>query len=259
MTTVGLVLYGSLRLDYFLFYRPLGVTPEEVGHGYASTLAQALVGGLLILLMLSYVLVGVGFVAVPAAAAGRVVFGRGLRQMLGWLVATLAVSFPVGWLVRLPWIAPEVSREARWFGVAIVVWVAVGFVHDDGQMRRLVPALLRRVAFPVTLGSVLFVVLVVMPATAYYDAKAVAQGTARDAQFAGILGFPWGADVVTMTWLDGETTPSFAADDCFMYLGRSDGIAVLWSPGREEIHRVPVGRITISSPDTASCDVVEQR
>jgi hypothetical protein len=51
--TLGLLLYGMLRLAYTTFYDEFGVTPEQVGLTYAETLSRSavLVGSLIVYFM----------------------------------------------------------------------------------------------------------------------------------------------------------------------------------------------------------------
>jgi hypothetical protein len=51
ITLMGLITYGVLRAVYGLFYARLGVTPEEVGLGYADTLEQSVVGLVIVALI----------------------------------------------------------------------------------------------------------------------------------------------------------------------------------------------------------------
>ena len=58
LTLAGLVLYADLRLCAAIFYGRLGTKPEEVGLGYAETVAQSIlgVGALVMLLVLMAIL-----------------------------------------------------------------------------------------------------------------------------------------------------------------------------------------------------------
>jgi hypothetical protein len=64
-TIAGLFLYGSLRLAAGIFYGRLGVSPEEVGFGYAEMIARSIYGlALLVIIMLL-----VRFVVMPSLLA----------------------------------------------------------------------------------------------------------------------------------------------------------------------------------------------
>ena len=51
LTVLGLFVYGVLRLSSQLFYSRFGVSPEEVGLGYAEMIAQSAVGLLLVTIL----------------------------------------------------------------------------------------------------------------------------------------------------------------------------------------------------------------
>ncbi|GAA0525215.1 hypothetical protein GCM10010172_02140 [Paractinoplanes ferrugineus] len=71
--TVGVVLFGMLRLAYVFFYQQLRATPQEVGYGYQDILAGQLVGTIELTLVLTGVLVAGKLLtrAVRHASAGR--------------------------------------------------------------------------------------------------------------------------------------------------------------------------------------------
>jgi hypothetical protein len=64
VTLAGLMLYGSLRLASGIFYGRLGFRPEEVGLGYAETIAGTI--GVLVVLAVARIIGG--FIAVFLAA-----------------------------------------------------------------------------------------------------------------------------------------------------------------------------------------------
>jgi len=97
--TVGLVLYGMLRLAYVFFYVQLRATPQEVGYGYAEILSSQLIGTIELVLLLAAVLLVLGLGA------------DGLRR------ATVRPATP-----RAPY-QGMVIRLARWSGLAAVVLV----------------------------------------------------------------------------------------------------------------------------------------
>lgn len=51
VTILGVVLYGAIRLSYAIYYGKLGLTPEEVGLGYAEILARSAMG-IVVLIMI---------------------------------------------------------------------------------------------------------------------------------------------------------------------------------------------------------------
>src|SRR5690242_5225033 len=53
--TLGLVLYGLLRLAYMFFYLRLRTTPEEVGYDYVRVLSESIAGAVELILLCAVV------------------------------------------------------------------------------------------------------------------------------------------------------------------------------------------------------------
>lgn len=61
----------------------------------------------------------------------------------------------------------------------------------------------------------------------------------------------WGADAATITWIGGGSPPDeLALDSCFLYLGRGDGLVVLFDPRTRRSTRVPTGVVLVSVDST---------
>jgi hypothetical protein len=71
--SVGVLLYGLLRIAYVFFYLRLRTTPEDVGYGYARILAESVAGAVELSLLCA---------AVIAALAIAYYAGRGLLALL---------------------------------------------------------------------------------------------------------------------------------------------------------------------------------
>ena len=66
VTIAGALMYGITRISYVGFYGEFGLDPEDVGIGYAATLARALPG-----LLFWFVLLGLGLLAYYALMVWR--------------------------------------------------------------------------------------------------------------------------------------------------------------------------------------------
>lgn len=251
-TLAGTLVYGSFRLDYFVFYGSFGVTPEEVGHGYVSTLARALVGGLFVFVCIFAVMFVIaaflgGLWAVTVSMFKR----RGKRAAIE-VSLVAAAGFASAWFF-LPHSRPT-SESARVVGSIFFaggLWIVYSLIFKDvvaDWNPRQVGSGVRRLMVPVSVATALVVFFVLMPLAASQDAKAVRAGYARRAQFAGFLSLPWGGDIVYVDWAD-ATPPSALEDECVMYLGRSPGVVVLWDPLDDEVHRLPEAKVLLTSPD----------
>lgn len=270
ITVLGVVLYGSFRLDYFLFYGHFNVTPEEVGSTYASTLAQSLLGALLLVLTIGLPLaVVIGFYAVlvrqAASHTRRTLVERGARFVILCgvgvvVVATLTVEV-------LHNVNPQVFSFAN--GVDRVVVTLVAIVMSWGITGVIAPSSGKALEPPGeaikkflrpglwTFGAMsTLCLLVLLPSLARLDAQAVEQGFSREAQLAGWLNLSWGADVAKVHWTDPHLGTGVGLDqDCVMYLGRSEGIVVLYEPRERRVLRVPHGAVIVTvRNDLERCD-----
>ncbi len=251
-TLAGTLVYGSFRLDYFVFYGSFGVTPEEVGHGYVSTLARALVGGLFVFVCIFAVMFVIAAFLGGLWAVTISMFKRRGRRAAMAFPLVLAAGFVSAWFF-LPHFQPtsESGRIAGSIFFAGTLWILCSMMFKDvvaDWNPRQVGSGVRRLMVPVSVATALVVFFVLMPLAASQDARAVRAGYARHAQFAGFLSLPWGGDIVYVEWAE-ASPPSAVEDECLMYLGRSPGVVVLWDPIDDEVHRLPEAKVLLTSPD----------
>lgn len=253
-TAAGVLIYASLRIAHFLFYRRFGVMPEEVGHGYASTLAQALVGTIAIYAVLMLV---VGMWLANVIVSGVQMFRRDTRK--AWVV--VGASLGAGaFVVVASFITASVRLTPDGYALMFISTSAVVFVYGSmlyGEVDKewtwsRVTSVGRSLLPRLMLAGLLIVLLAVMPLLATLDGGAVYSG--KRSQFADLLGLPWGADATRVEWLDESEAAATESVRCFMYLGRSDGIAVLWDPVERTSYRIPADRISLTSADAEPCD-----
>lgn len=259
VTLVGLVVYASFRLDYFMFYSLFGINPEEVGHGYVSTLAQSVVGGILIFLYIFVGLVVVEVVAVYVGGPTLDMLRRASKPAIAALPGAAVTGYTLGWFFghRLPFVSDDVDRVTIAVTSGILGWMLVtlsfGNVAAEWAPRRVASTVWRLLPASI-LGVGLIVLFVVLPWSARLDGEAAIDGYARPAQLAGVLSLPWGTDIAFAHWIEGSSPPGLSEEGgCFLYLGRADGMIVLWSPLRREVFRVPEGRVALVSNDAYSC------
>lgn len=259
VTLIGLLVYSSFRLDYFMFYSLFEINPEEVGHGYVSTLAQSVVGSALIFLYIFVVLVPAQILVVLISGPTREMFRRAPKTAIVALPAAAVTGYALGWLFghRLPFVAHDVDRPLLAVSSAILCWMLIALSYEsiasEWVPRRVGSAVWRWLPGSF-LGVGSIVLFVALPWMARLDAEAAMEGYARPAQLAGVLSLPWATDVAFAHWIEGSPPPGLSgAGDCFVYLGRSDGVIVLWSPVREEVLRIPEGRVALISTDAYSC------
>lgn len=266
MTMLGIVLYASFRLDYFLFYGHFNVTPEEVGWTYASTLAQSLLGALLLVFTIGLPLaVIIAFYAVlvrqAASVTRRTLVKRGWTFVILWGVGVVVVATVT--VEALHDVAPQLFSFTRGVGRVVVTLVAIimtwgmtGLTASScGAPAETPMEAIRKFLRPGlwTFGAMsTLCLLVLLPSLARLDARAVEQGLSREAQLAGWLNLSWGADVAKVHWIDADVAAGVGLNqDCLMYLGRSEGIVVLYEPREQRVLRVPNVKVVVSVRNNA--------
>jgi hypothetical protein len=267
----GAVLYGVLRLANSFFYSPLGVKPEEVGLSRAEILAQSVTGLLIFLgafLVLFVVCLGVGilystFLGPPIRWIRdriRRAFGhppgrdRGAStsgfEDSGWFNA--AVGLVVLAAVSSVFLPDSVASPlVATLGLIVAVVIVLVTVQADIRARR--DRRWRR-AGAVALAIATLLVLATVLLQGWSDGRAVLDGEVRHARFGGVGSMPissWGADAATVGWIGSGLPPDELADPCFLYLGRGDGLVVLFDPRTRRSLRVPAGDVLVSVDGTA--------
>jgi hypothetical protein len=127
-TVLGVITYGFLRLAYGSFYRPLGVTPEEVGLGFNEVLTRSILFMVLV--------VGFAAVALIIFVAGSVVWRRAFHRthaprslprrtihlvfIVALVVAALSFEFALVGAARE---SAEAVKEGRSVGPVRLLWL----------------------------------------------------------------------------------------------------------------------------------------
>ena len=108
-------------------------------------------------------------------------------------------------------------------------------------------------------GAVVFAIATLLVLTSvalqgWSDGRAVRDGQVRHATLEpGIPFSSWGADAATITWIGSGSPPAeLAVDPCFLYLGRADGVVVLFDPRSRRSIRVPAGNVLVSVDGTVN-------
>lgn len=262
---VGATLYALLRINYLLFYAPLGVSPEEVGVDFAEVLSLAGPGLFLLFIFSLTVCVTVGAIVVALAALSRV-GARLLKLAYGPFVGGLDNNWVNSVVFYLDWITP--SEPLRVMG--FVRWLS---------LRGLLMALLLSAA----------IVNLEMGLTARRFARVAAAGQeVREVTLRDIPIFPWPrnfyateipglrnwdgvlsipvlnvrATPVRVGWMGDLPQGKYITDlDCAMYLGHSSGVTVFYvlqyrGPGRRvgAAARVPSSEIMTTATESCPAD-----
>jgi hypothetical protein len=268
LTVAGLVLYGSLRLDYSLFYSRFGLRPEDVGLGYAEILSQSVVGLVIYVLlyfaMLLYFNREIDFartmlrmlfrrtVFIPALVAAILVFVsvRFLR-----LAATTVASILLGVMVAS--IVPDLMRRELRKPQARASPAPESKLEASGDHVAIVDPPVRRAVFRIILPVAAVFVLVLTPIEAVEDAGYVLKGQPRHQTLLGLPLLSWGADPASILSVAGPlpTDLQQVTMDCLMYLGQANGISLLYDVHSRQTVRIPSTSVVITvRPNQSSCE-----
>ena len=112
LAALGVLLYGSLRIAYEVFYSHLRVEPEDVGLDYQRVLSQS-VGG--VLLLATVAALGAGLILLASKRWGR--------QVITWvtLVAIYAALLPIFGVVVLGNRDPEQADRLGVIAIPLAV------------------------------------------------------------------------------------------------------------------------------------------
>jgi len=224
VSLLGLLLYAELRLATGIFYGVLGTTPEEVGLGYGSTLAQSIIG-----------------------VAGLAVLYVALR------VAWFATRF-VRSTARQSRASPDAAvttSDSR----AIIPGIRIRFHRARTRLvsagREAVSAVRQSGLATTTKGWAIIVLLLLLevPITTYANANNAKHGYAIRAQLAGIPIWGVKAELAYVVWTNPQATAPLGIRNraCLLYLGQANGVTVLYDASGKRTLRIPSGTILVST------------
>jgi hypothetical protein len=256
----GVVVFGLLRLVYYVFYRHLGVTPEDAGFGYSDTLIDASLVALGLAVAGVLALAGLSILAVVLILS----MGVGAALVVAGVVALVLVAFVVpvfllgGLVVWLPSVSAPLVETGFSIFDSLVSSAGDWLAWSLAAIRRYLLWLMgseRRPLRTVTLtGAVVLTVVglgVCLTIRADRAGTAAARGTPTDGVH--LLGIPLldvRAESATVSWVGGSSKPG-AFTSCLVYLGRAESVAVFYDvPGKHPL-RLPSGNVTFSKAPCA--------
>jgi hypothetical protein len=243
-TAVGLALFVVLNLASTAVYAPLGVTPADVGLGYADLLAQSAVGvtaGFLIALLIG------GVTALLRSQPGR----RPAWATLAVIAAVAVVELDIA--LALPVLDhPLISvTELAVFMVAVVASVVTLLRRPALRQRALVEATRPGLA----LGLVSLTLAAGLAGAMHDGITSLREGSRPSNLLVGVPP-PWHAETARVTWTSGSAPTGLELPPCLLYLGASDGTVVLYD-SRERLRRALLVRADhvaiVITHDRAKC------
>jgi hypothetical protein len=262
----AVLLYAMLRIAYTRFYGPLGLTPDDLGLGYAQLLAQSALGAVA-LLSLSL-----------AAVATVVAMAVGMTHLVRQDRLSLPIAAP-RWVGQVLWLAVgalagvgssvwALSSDPPAWAIAVMspAFAAALVVGIDRVRRGLAGELTIR-AKPTrawwragvlaTLIAVGLITTTVLSRQADVGVLVVQGGGAVHPSLLHTRIISWGADAATLTW---TTNPSdralrSLAGRCLLHLGQFDGTLFLYSPSAHPpaTYRVPAALAVVRILPNARC------
>jgi hypothetical protein len=232
ISLLGLGLYGAVRFGQQLFYNRLRLTPEEVGLSYAAAVSRAavIIIALLMTLILATSTIGIG----EYLPNRRGCLGSVAGYLLGIAGGGAAVFISVIALGDIGWFI----GAGICFG-SIAAFVALQALRARGVSLQ---TLRDRPAFPLAIISMITILAFVLSGvTALRSASKVNEGKELFGPGAyGILGLR--SEPVTVT---GQLPTGFSAPKDIVYLGRSDGMIVLYDYSEDEPIRIPSDGVVV--------------
>ena len=282
LALLALLTYAVLRVVYGRFYGAFGLSPDDLGLGYAELLAQAALAMAALVVVQAFVVtflvvlwIGMLVELIPdvrrvwARVRGRDVPAREEDETPEWVFLTLVGAFL--FVVALG-IALGNSAIAGYGLLSIVIGGLV--VSYVGLVARGVIQIRRGVGGELTLqgrsmtvwwraGVAAIVVAVTVAATvtlvlaADDDVDAVRDGRSAHFTRLGVRLVSWGAEPATIAWTSAGTGGELRslANECLMYFGQHDGTLLLYSPHARQpaTHRVPASLATVSIAPGKRC------
>jgi hypothetical protein len=251
----GVLVFGLLRLAYYLFYRHLGVTPEDAGFGYSETLIDA---SFVTLGLLVIALVGLAGVALPATLGILLV---GIPIAIAAIVVSIVLYFVfiALWIVAfLSALVPGVSNQIL-SGAFDPVGSAITKAGDRlaWSLRLIRRALLslsgseRRPLRVVAITSAFLLAIVGIGAYVAVSADRNGEAAAHGKSTKGVR--PFGiplldvrAETAMVSWVGGSKKPD-TFRSCLTYLGQSESNAVFFDVAGRHPLRLPASNVTVST------------
>jgi hypothetical protein len=282
LALLALLTYAVLRVVYGRFYGAFGLSPDDLGLGYAELLAQAALAmaALLVLQAVVVTLVAVLWIGmlvelIPdarrlwARLRGRDVPAREEDDTPEWVGLTIFGAFVL--LVALSVVTGDSAIAGNGLLAIVIGGLAVSYVglvaRGIAQARRGVSGELTLHGRPMTAwwrgGVAAIVVAITAAATATLvlaaddDVDAVREGRSAHFTRLGVRLVSWGAEPATIAWTSADAGGELRslANECLMYLGQHDGTLLLYSPHAQQpaTHRVPASLATVSIAPGRRC------
>lgn len=244
LAVVGLVLYIVLRVAYDRFYRPLGLSPDDLGLSYFELLAQSAIGAVAVLTFWGLVMLVA--LAVDIGSEGVELGARVVAAMVLWVLFVV-----LGVLTDSPVLLyPPVAGA--------VVTAAILGVRGISRIRS--ARLAERRWHWVLTAAVIGIFGAgghTLITKANDDARSVRDGRWAQPAMFGVRFTSWGAEAAKLSWTTNNVDPTLRslADSCVMYLGESDGTLFVYSPRTPgpATFRVPATAATVRIFPRASC------
>jgi hypothetical protein len=243
LVLIGLLFYAMLRVAYVHFYKPLGLSPDDLGLGYAQLLAQAAIGVAALLVAAGFVLglyaalyawmlssLGVG--AWLGALLQRAIWSKRSANLLGTIAVVIAVFGAAGAIAgnkRFEY--PDIALGGAFVGVIFALAVRRTWREISGETT-IQPAnwWLRGVAGIVVLALASTGAILIANADQY--ARRTQAGLSGHPEWWGIQLASWGAEAATVSSTTDKVGRQLTqlTNSCVMYLGESGGTLFVYLP-----------------------------
>jgi hypothetical protein len=245
ITILGITIYTTLHAVYSLFYSQLGVTPEEIGLGYADIVQQA--AGLVVAIVIS---------AVSSAVASNlgIAVGNWLLRIGHRLAVTRRASSLLALLFLPPVALIIVGLKYPFALIPIPVWMfclsrgwtAGSEARPPDQVQYGDQLTLRYVLF--FTAAIIAPLLVTTPLYAWRLGRSVQHGESVRGLSSTIPILTLRAELSDVALSDGKPAPWFTAisGHCLMYLGQANNVTMLYDVQTHSSIRAPSSTVIVT-------------
>jgi hypothetical protein len=282
LSVAGILLYGLTWITYLTIYESFGLDLEEVGVGYATVLTHAAVG-IVVLVIFGLLLVNIPFfmesdardIAAlwikedePSYMKLAKLYGVGALLVV-WLLIIWLLYLGVSRFTKKAIDGPISSITISWVQTTLKAIIpSVVFILLAIILAGILGSLIKYIASPVltfvrelgstnTLGLRVFLLLVMIASllVAPYLLGSRIAGQIQAGNTTGFIDtlpirlfFNIQAEGVEVTWTQGEILCRLPKNASIMYLGKSQGVTILYDSQTGKVCRVPSQLVALRSP-----------
>jgi hypothetical protein len=256
--SVGILATAFYGVAYASFYRALGTTPDAVGVTTTQILARSAVGGVVFIVVATFLTAGVVAPYIPTLFALDAKLDDGGNWGRFGVVCVMAFAASGAW-----WLAaspPESNDPGAWLMVVVPLLAIPASLRLRKKLIFVQPRHLRIRGrdFTVVWAPALALAMLILIASVFSianreGARAADGKSISPPTFFGQAVLGLDARPAFLTWMS-QRPPGLHIPSCVLYLGKSDGGAVVYDASQGRTVRLPEGGVVVTARDNrTSC------